>query len=128
MTSDIMHIETDVLVVGSGVAGMMAVVGCMRSGVKPVIATKGTYASGASSMARGGHSLALGHSDAEDNPELFFEDIFAGSGDIGNPRLIDIVGDLITYKAATRSSRRWSRISTSRRRSSPSWNRSSVTM
>ncbi len=91
MTSDIMHIETDALVVGSGVAGMMAVVGCMRSGVKPVIATKGTYASGASSMARGGHSLALGHSDAEDNPELFFEDIFAGSGDIGNPRLIDIV-------------------------------------
>jgi len=85
------HIETDVLIIGGGVAGMMAVVGARRAGVKPVIATKGTYGSGSSSMARGGHSLALGHSDPADNPEIFFEDIRAGGEDVGNPRLIDIV-------------------------------------
>src|SRR5262245_474960 len=57
---DVRHIQTDVLIVGAGVAGMMAVVGAKRSGVTPLVATKGTYASGSSSMARGGHSVALG--------------------------------------------------------------------
>lgn len=89
--SEVRHIETDVLIIGAGVAGMMAVVGARRAGVTPVIATKGTYASGSSSMARGGHAVALGHSDPADNPELFFEDIRTGSEAIGNPRLIDIL-------------------------------------
>jgi len=88
---EIRHVETDVLIIGAGVAGMLAVVGAKRSGVTPIIATKGTYASGSSSMARGGHSLALGHSDPADNPEIFFEDIRAGGEGVGNPRLIDIV-------------------------------------
>jgi succinate dehydrogenase/fumarate reductase flavoprotein subunit len=89
--SEIRHIETDVLIIGSGIAGMLAVVGAIRSGVTPMIATKSTYASGSSSMARGGHSLALGHSDPADNAELFFEDIQAGGEDLCNQRLIDIV-------------------------------------
>ena len=89
--SEIRQIETDVLIIGSGIAGMMAVVGSIRSGIKPMIATKGTYASGSSSMARGGHSLALGHSDPADNPELFYEDIQTGGEGLCNERLIDIV-------------------------------------
>ncbi|MBT5838877.1 MAG: FAD-binding protein [Rhodospirillaceae bacterium] len=88
---DIRRIQTDMLIIGSGVAGMLAVVGAMRSGVRPMIATKSTYASGSSSMARGGHSLALGHSDPADNPDLFFEDIQAGGEGLCNERLIDIV-------------------------------------
>ena len=52
---EIRRIQTDMLIIGSGVAGMLAVVGAKRSGVTPMIATKGTYASGSSSMARGGH-------------------------------------------------------------------------
>lgn len=89
--ADIRRIQTDMLIIGSGVAGMLAVVGAMRSGVRPMIATKSTYASGSSSMARGGHSLALGHSDPADNPDLFFEDIQAGGEGLCNERLIDIV-------------------------------------
>ncbi len=89
--AEIRHIQTDMLIIGSGVAGMLAVVGAKRSGVTPVIATKGTYASGSSSMARGGHSLALGHSDPADNPQLFFEDIQAGGEGLCNERLIDLV-------------------------------------
>lgn len=91
--SEIRQIQTDMLVIGSGVAGMLAVVGALRNGVTPVIATKGTYASGSSSMARGGHSLALGHSDPADNPDLFFEDIKLGGEDIGNERLIDVMAN-----------------------------------
>jgi len=89
--SEIRHIQTDVLIIGSGVAGMLAVVGAIRSGVRPMIATKSTYASGSSSMARGGHSLALGHSDPADNAELLFEDIQVGGEGLCNERLIDIV-------------------------------------
>ena len=85
------HLQTDMLIIGSGVAGMLAVVGAMRSGIKPLIATKSTYASGSSSMARGGHSLGLGHSDPADNQELFFEDIQTGGEGLCNERLIDIV-------------------------------------
>ena len=70
--SEIRHIETDVLIVGAGVAGMLAVVGAKRAGISPVIATKGAYASGSSSMARGGHSIAVGHSSPNDNPKIFF--------------------------------------------------------
>jgi fumarate reductase (CoM/CoB) subunit A len=90
-SAEIRRIQTDMLVIGSGVAGMLAVVGAKRSGVTPVIATKGTFASGSSSMARGGHSLALGHSDPADNPDLFFEDILKGGEDLCNGRLIDVV-------------------------------------
>lgn len=88
---EIKRIETDVLIIGAGVAGMMAVVGAKRSGIMPVVATKGTYASGSSSMARGGHSIATGDSDPADNPEIFFEDIITGGYGVGNPRLIDVV-------------------------------------
>ena len=91
--SEIRHIETDVLIVGAGVAGMLAVVGAKRAGISPVIATKGAYASGSSSMARGGHSIAVGHSSPDDNPTIFFEDIVKGSHGIGNPRLIDLVAE-----------------------------------
>jgi fumarate reductase (CoM/CoB) subunit A len=59
--------------------------------VKPVIVTKGTYASGSSSMARGGHSVAIGHSDAADNPELFFEDTMKGGYGVSNPRLVEVM-------------------------------------
>lgn len=89
MTPKVEHVNADVLIVGGGVAGMMAAVGAVRCGIKPVLVTKGTYASGSSSMARGGHSIAIGHSDPADNPQLFFEDTIKGSCGIANPRLVE---------------------------------------
>ena len=89
--SEIRQVQTDLLIIGSGVAGMMAAAGAVRSGITPMIATKGTYASGSSSMARGGHSLALGHSDPADNTDIFFEDIQSGGEGLCNERLIDVV-------------------------------------
>ena len=84
-------IDTDVLIIGGGVAGMMAALGSLRAGVTPVLVTKGTYGSGSSSMARGGHSVAIGHSDAGDNPRLFFEDTIKGSYGLSNPVLAEIM-------------------------------------
>ncbi len=81
------RLSTDLLIIGGGVAGMMAAVAALRSGVRPMLMTKGTYASGSSSMARGGHSVAIGHSSAEDSPTLFFEDTLAGGFGLNNKRL-----------------------------------------
>jgi hypothetical protein len=85
---DVEKINTDVLIIGAGVAGMMAAAGAVRTGMVPSVVTKGTYASGSSSMARGGHSISIGHSDPNDNTEIFFEDAIKGSYGLGNPRLI----------------------------------------
>jgi fumarate reductase (CoM/CoB) subunit A len=84
-------VEADVLIIGAGIAGMMAAVAASRSGIAPTIATKGSYASGSSSMARGGHSIAIGHSDPADNPVLFAEDILEGSYGLSNPRLAEVL-------------------------------------
>ncbi len=85
------HLTADVLIIGGGVAGMMAAVGAQRAGVTPVLLTKGTYASGSSSMARGGHSVAIGHSSADDNPDLFFEDTLQGGFGLNNRRLAQLM-------------------------------------
>ncbi len=45
-TNDIEHIAGDVLIIGGGVAGMMAAVAALRSGLTPIVVTKGTYAVG----------------------------------------------------------------------------------
>ncbi len=88
---DVETLETDVLIIGAGVAGMMAAAGAIRSGILPSVVTKGTYASGSSSMARGGHSVAIGHSSPDDNPELFFEDTLKGGYGLNNKRLAQIM-------------------------------------
>jgi fumarate reductase (CoM/CoB) subunit A len=88
---EVQQLQTDVLIIGGGVAGMMAAAGCVRNGVRPLLLTKGTYASGSSSMARGGHSIAIGHSDPRDNPEIFAEDTIKGGCGLNSPRLVKIM-------------------------------------
>jgi fumarate reductase (CoM/CoB) subunit A len=93
LSENIKHIETDVLIIGGGVAGMMAAVGCRRSGVRPVLMTKGTYPSGSSSMARGGYTAAMGHSNSADKPEFLFEDSVQASYDLCNRRLMRVMSE-----------------------------------
>lgn len=85
------RIETDVLIIGGGAAGMIAAIAATRAGVKPLVATKGTYASGSSSMARGGYSIAIGHVDPEDNPQFFLEDAITASYGLANPLLSQLM-------------------------------------
>ena len=91
--SEVRRIETDVLIIGGGVAGMMAAVGCVRSGVKPVLITKATFPSGSSSMARGGYTAAMGHSEPTDKPEFLYEDSIEASYGICNHRLMRIMSE-----------------------------------
>lgn len=88
---DVQRIETGLLIIGGGVAGMMAAVGAVRSGVKPMLVTKGTFPSGSSSMARGGHTIAIGHAVPEDKPEFLYVDAVKASFGVCNQRLMRVM-------------------------------------
>lgn len=85
--------EADVLIIGGGVAGMMAAVGCVRSGVKPLLVTKATFPSGSSSMARGGYTAAMGHSHPADSPEFLYADSVEASYGVCNRRLMRLMSE-----------------------------------
>ena len=91
--SEVRKIETDALIIGGGVAGMMAAVGCVRSGVKPLLVTKATFPSGSSSMARGGYTAAMGHAEPADRPEFLYEDSVEASYGLCNRRLMRIMSE-----------------------------------
>ena len=63
MNTEIKEISCDVLVIGGGVAGMLASIEAKKEDVEVILITKATFPSGSSSMARGGFSSALGHED-----------------------------------------------------------------
>ncbi|MFB6151080.1 MAG: L-aspartate oxidase [Haloarculaceae archaeon] len=76
--------ETDVLVVGSGVAGLSAALGAAREGAAVTVATKATRPEGAASWwAQGGIAVSRG------DPEQFKRDILAASGGTADPGAVD---------------------------------------
>jgi succinate dehydrogenase/fumarate reductase flavoprotein subunit len=88
------EVETDVLVVGSGGAGMFAAIEAVKEGQRVLIVTKGT-------MGRDGSTIhafpviqsPLGHEDSRDNPEVFAEDIMKRGGAISNYKVVRAVAE-----------------------------------
>ncbi|AKH97522.1 L-aspartate oxidase [Halanaeroarchaeum sulfurireducens] len=77
---------TDVLVIGSGIAGSAAALAAARGGAEVTIATKATRPRGASSWwAQGG--IAISKNDREQ----FKRDILAASDDTADPAAVDIL-------------------------------------
>ncbi|MEW2634810.1 L-aspartate oxidase [Streptomyces sp. NPDC048389] len=71
-------IEADVVVVGSGVAGLTAALRCAASGLDTVVVTKARLDDGSTRWAQGGIAAALGEGDT---PEQHLEDtLVAGAG------------------------------------------------
>ena len=80
--------ETDVLVVGSGIAGLATALGAVREGADVTVATKATSPEGASSWwAQGGISVS------RDDPAQFKEDILAASSGTADPDAVDVLVD-----------------------------------
>jgi L-aspartate oxidase len=80
--------ETDVLVVGSGIAGLAAALGAAREGADVTVATKATRPEGASSWwAQGGIAVS------RDDPGQFKRDILAASADTADPAAVDVLVD-----------------------------------
>ncbi|MEV4681813.1 L-aspartate oxidase [Streptomyces kurssanovii] len=71
-------IDADVVVVGSGVAGLTAALRCAASGLDTVVVTKARLDDGSTRWAQGGIAAALGDGDT---PEQHLEDtLVAGAG------------------------------------------------
>ncbi|AUG46560.1 aspartate oxidase [Haloarcula taiwanensis] len=84
MTDD--PITTDVLVIGSGIAGLAAALAAAREGDDVTLATKATRPEGSSSWwAQGGIAIS------RDTPEEFKEDIMAASDGTADPDAVDVL-------------------------------------
>jgi aspartate oxidase len=78
----------DVLVIGSGAAGLAAAVSAGGAGARVAVATKTTLQANNSSKAQGGIQAALG---ADDSPELHAEDVMRSSHDTADPGLVEVL-------------------------------------
>ena len=80
--------DIDVLVVGSGAAGLSAAVSAERSGARVAVATKTTLQANNSSKAQGGIQASLGD---DDSPELHAEDVMRSSHETADPALVEVL-------------------------------------
>jgi aspartate oxidase len=78
----------DVLVVGSGAAGLAAAVSAERAGARVALATKTTVQACNSAKAQGGIQAAFGD---DDSPDLHADDVMRSSHDTADPALVGVL-------------------------------------
>ncbi len=84
---DIARLNTDVLVLGGGLAGYRAAVAAREAGAAVTMAY---FARGASPYIIGCNS-PIGHADARDKPEIFFDDMVRGGYGLNDRRLVRVM-------------------------------------
>lgn len=88
-----LHINTDVLVIGSGAAGMMAAKAAAKEGAKVALVDKSLVGrGGATILAQMTVSVALGEAE-EDDPEIHFRDTMKGSRGMADPDIVKTIVD-----------------------------------
>ncbi|MUG86346.1 FAD-binding protein [Paenibacillus timonensis] len=86
-----LHLQTDVLVVGSGAAGLMAARAAADEGARVILTDKSLISrGGATILAQMTVAVALGEAE-EDNPEVHFEDTMKGSRGLADPNIVRAV-------------------------------------
>jgi L-aspartate oxidase len=78
----------DVLVIGSGAAGLASAVSAARAGAGVALTTKTTLQACNSAKAQGGIQAAFGE---DDSPEIHAEDVMRSSHDTANPALVEVL-------------------------------------
>jgi L-aspartate oxidase len=78
----------DVLVIGSGAAGLAAAVAAERAGARVGLATKTTLQACNSAKAQGGIQAAFGE---DDSPAIHAEDVMRSSHETANPKLVEVL-------------------------------------
>lgn len=106
LTSDLpgWQIEADVIVIGSGVAGLSAAIHARRTGRSVVILTKAQIDEGSTRWAQGGIAAALAE---DDSPSEHRDDTITAGAGLCNPQAVEVlvtegpqaVRDLITLGA-----------------------------
>jgi fumarate reductase (CoM/CoB) subunit A len=85
-------IDTDILIVGAGLAGMIAAIEAAKSKQKVTLLTKNSFGkSGASYITRAGFSVVLKNKNSEDNPQIHFEDTIKSGKKINNRKLVKLL-------------------------------------
>ena len=82
-------LETDVLVLGGGLAGFRAAVSARNSGAEVIAA----YQAHGASQYIIGFNAPLGDSDPRDNPEVYFDDIVKGGYGLNDRQLVSVVAE-----------------------------------
>jgi succinate dehydrogenase / fumarate reductase flavoprotein subunit/L-aspartate oxidase len=82
------RLSVDVLVIGSGAAGLAAAVSAARAGARVAVATKGSLQSCNSAKAQGGIQASFGE---DDSPEIHAEDVWKSSHETANMRLVEVL-------------------------------------
>lgn len=82
------EINADVIVVGSGIAGLTAALELKKRVEKVVLVTKGQLSSGSTIWAQGGIAAAL---DPKDSPQAHYLDTLAAGGGLCDPQAVDVL-------------------------------------
>src|SRR3954454_3649423 len=82
------RLSFDVLVIGSGAAGLGAAVSAERAGARVAVATKASLQANNSSKAQGGIQAAFGE---DDSPELHAADVWKSSHETANRELVQVL-------------------------------------
>jgi succinate dehydrogenase / fumarate reductase flavoprotein subunit len=76
--SELKTVETDVVVVGAGGAGLRAAIEASAQGMKTVVLSKSLLGKAHTVMAEGGMAASLGNTDKRDNWKVHFRDTMRG--------------------------------------------------
>ena len=85
------NIETDVLIIGAGGAGMRAAIEVSKKGVSCILLGKSLIGKAHTVMAEGGINAALGNVDKEDNWLVHAKDTIKEGIFLNNPKLVEIM-------------------------------------
>ena len=92
ITKEEKAIQTDLVIVGAGGAGMTAAIVAKQAGIDFVILEKMPYVGGNTTKATGGMNAAETHyqkeQGIEDSVDLFFQDTMKGGHDLNDPELV----------------------------------------
>ncbi|NPV74875.1 MAG: FAD-binding protein [Anaerolineae bacterium] len=99
-SNDLKVIETDIVVVGGGGAGLRAAIAAAEQGSRVLLVTKGQAAhSGATPMACPSYQAAFAMEDDRDSPEIAFEDTCFEGRYLGDENLIQALTAESTERA-----------------------------
>lgn len=89
------NVETDVVIIGAGGAGLTAAIEAKENGANVILVEKNAVVGGNTNFATGGLNAAgtefQKQKDIEDSIELFFEDTMKGGKDLNNPDLVKVL-------------------------------------
>ena len=82
-------VETDVLVLGGGLAGFRAAISAKSSGAEVIMA----YQAHGASQYIIGFNAPLGDSDPRDNPDIYFDDMVKGGYGLNDRQLVSVIAN-----------------------------------